>query len=202
MVAILHRWSLRRKSSWDSRAQELDVNVYCAQVCRSLFLSQALNVLDLWDRRKLRSDLFNDKNKQNGNILRTYRLLKCDIETSHYVKIHLPRKQISILASLRCGNLPINIERGRYTKPVTPLCDRLCTVCVGNNIENEMHFLIECPFYDTIRYSLFNKCMSIYNDFYSLSTLGKIKWLFNTDAMQYSLAHSISLMYNMRRLSL
>ena len=46
------------------------------------------------------------------------------------------------------------------------ICDRLCTLCVGNNIEYEMHFLIECPFYDNIRYSLFNKCMFIYNDFY------------------------------------
>jgi hypothetical protein len=143
--ATVYRWLERRKSSWDYRAIELvkklnlhgdgtDVINYCMATDRSVFLSKALTILDSWDRERWHSDVFNDKGSTNGNILRTYRLFKQDIHTCHYVNINLPRKHRSILASPRFGNFPITIERGRYTRPIIPLSDRLCTQCNDNKI--------------------------------------------------------------------
>ena len=36
------------------------------------------------------------------------------------------------------------------------IVDRLCIFCNNNSIESEIHFLLECPFYNTIRTSLLN----------------------------------------------
>ena len=43
------------------------------------------------------------------------------------------------------------IETGRFSTPVTPLSNRLCKFCNLNCIEDEIHFLIECPLYNDIR---------------------------------------------------
>ena len=39
------------------------------------------------------------------------------------------------------------IEMGRYTKSKkTPIENRLCRFCKSNNIEDEPHFILHCPF--------------------------------------------------------
>ena len=48
----------------------------------------------------------------------------------------------------------LNIETGRYGK--ISRCDRICPVC-GFNIEDEIHFLFDCPKYSSIRDDFFNK---------------------------------------------
>ena len=53
---------------------------------------------------------------------------------------------------LRISNHKLNIESGRYDKISS--CDRICPVC-GLNIENEIHFLLNCPKYSSVRDDLF-----------------------------------------------
>ena len=48
---------------------------------------------------------------------------------------------------LRISNRKLN-ETGRYDK--ISRCDRICPVC-GLNIEDEIHFLFDCPKYSSIR---------------------------------------------------
>ena len=55
---------------------------------------------------------------------------------------------------LRISNHKLNIEIGRYDK--ISRCDRVCPVC-GLNIEDEIHFLLNCPKYSSIRDDFFNK---------------------------------------------
>ena len=50
---------------------------------------------------------------------------------------------------MRLGVLPLRIETGRFTG--LDVADRLCQVCDGNHIENEIHFLFECPEYNEYR---------------------------------------------------
>ena len=59
-------------------------------------------------------NLFNDEGHPNGNKLRTYRLYKSDLETELYVKLAIQRDHRRIFAMFRCGNLPLNIETGRF----------------------------------------------------------------------------------------
>ena len=55
---------------------------------------------------------------------------------------------------LRISNHKLNLETGRYDK--ISRCDRICPVC-GLNIEDEIHFLFNCPKYSSIRDDFFNK---------------------------------------------
>ena len=55
---------------------------------------------------------------------------------------------------LRISNHKLNIETGRYDK--ISRCDRFCPVC-GLNIEDEIHFLFDCPKYSSVRDDVFNK---------------------------------------------
>ena len=49
------------------------------------------------------------------------------------------------MAQIRCGILPIRIETGRFCN--LPVENRLCEICNQNKVEDEFHFLMECPFY-------------------------------------------------------
>ena len=49
------------------------------------------------------------------------------------------------------------METGRYTKPKTPECERVCLICNAGKIENEYHFVFECPLYSYERELLYDK---------------------------------------------
>ncbi len=87
-------------------------------------------------------------NIQNKPKLRTYILFKNNYDTEDYVKYCLPRLQRSLLAQIRCGILPLNIETGRFHG--LKLEDRLCLLCNLNEIECEFHFVCVCPIYTDI----------------------------------------------------
>ena len=55
---------------------------------------------------------------------------------------------------LRISNHKLNIETGRYDK--ISMCDRICPVC-SLDIEDEIHFLFDCPKYSSTRDNFFNK---------------------------------------------
>ena len=76
-------------------------------------------------------------NDQNGNKLRTYRTYKSQFQTEHYDKLNMSRNQRKVLAKFRSCNLPLEIEKGRYTRPKTPLNDRICKFCKSKTTEDE-----------------------------------------------------------------
>ena len=100
-------------------------------------------------------------NDTNGNKLRTYRLYKNDFKTENHVKLNMSRDQRRILSKFRACNLPLAIETGRYTRPKTPVNDRLCKFCNYNAVEDETHFLVECAFYSDLRDDVFRKLLLI-----------------------------------------
>ena len=69
------------------------------------------------------------------------------------------------MAQLRCGILPLRIEVGRYQNVKDAITgryrklkpeERLCTICNGQYIEDEIHFLCDCVTYDDIRNVLYS----------------------------------------------
>ena len=56
-----------------------------------------------------------------------------------------------ILSRWRLSNHSLNIETGRYTKPITLRENRICTLC--KVLENEEHVVFNCPRYDDLRIS-------------------------------------------------
>ena len=79
------------------------------------------------------------------------------------------------ITRLRLSSHNLNIEQGRYRNENRN--NRICTLCNSNDIEDEFHFVLKCPFYNDIRGLYVLKItttgiqvyLSLYN--YSVSTM-------------------------------
>ena len=88
----------------------------------------------------------------------------------NFVKV---KKYRNALTRLICSSHRLEIESGRWHKPVKiPTHQRLCKRC--NVIENEFHFLFECSLYNDLR----KQYIDIY--FYTNPNHLKLKQMFNT----------------------
>ena len=89
--------------------------------------------------------------------LRTYTVCKQVYQVEPYVTMHMARAYRAALAKLRCGILPLEIEVGRYHN--IPEDQRLCKLCDMQSVENEYHFLFDCPAYEDHRTVFYNEVM-------------------------------------------
>ena len=72
-------------------------------------------------------------------------------KTPTYLSLPLTFRQKMFIAKLRLSALPIRIETGRFERPRLLPNERLCPSCrVQNAIENETHFMFECPSYNNL----------------------------------------------------
>ena len=81
--------------------------------------------------------------------MRTYVCFKSALEVEKYLLLKLNFKVLQTVACFRCSCLPLNVEEGRHTD--IACLERFCKVCKSNKVEDEFHFLLECPAYDNIR---------------------------------------------------
>jgi hypothetical protein len=107
--------------------------------------------------------------------LRTYITFKENFKTENYVEFCKNRLQRSLLAQLRTGTLPLNIEVGRFRN--IELENRKCTLCNVNVVENEYHFVCECPMYDDCRSTMSNNISNKHPEFDMLCTQDKFIFL-------------------------
>ena len=91
---------------------------------------------------------------RDGRV-RTYALFKTEEGCEKYLH---EIKNTSIRQSLtkfRLSNRVLCIEKGRHVSPKTPKDKRFCPFC-PNKVEDEIHFLLECPTYNIPRNELMN----------------------------------------------
>lgn len=88
--------------------------------------------------------------------LRTYQQLCPNFNSSEYCKV-LPRGLRSAVARMRAGVFPIALETGRWRGQ--PVDERLCPVCSDSVVEDEHHFLCDCPGYNSLRENYFSGLM-------------------------------------------
>ena len=115
------------------------------------------------------------------NKLRTYRGFKNKIFVEPYLKVRMQRPYRAALAKFRSGVAPLKIETGRYSN--TPECERLCTLCNENCIENEVHVVTQCQLYQDIREVLYAKASAICNNFHLLSDIEKLNFILSDTEM-------------------
>ena len=86
-----------------------------------------------------------------GGKLVFYSKMKKEFQVEKYLSIPTfeDRQRIT---KLICSNHNLEIETGRHTN--TPREERKCTMCQLDAIEDELHFLTECPAYNTFREDL------------------------------------------------
>ncbi len=86
--------------------------------------------------------------QKGGNKLRNYRRFKTSFQQEAYLNC-LSKQKYSQIAKLRIGCHALKIETDRFSsksKYIDPE-DRTCDLCDLGNKEDELHFLMECPYY-------------------------------------------------------
>ena len=81
-----------------------------------------------------------------------YKLFKSALNPELYLSIALPYKFKRILANFKCSSHLLNIEQGRHLHIDRE--NRVCSSYLQRHVfvtENEIHFVIDCPLYESIR---------------------------------------------------
>ena len=133
----------------------------CKNVVRSKFINQ-------WA-----ADI---ANITKNPILRTYRNIKLSFGTEPYIYLVKDRRYRHAISRLRCSSHILHIEKGRYTRPRTPLHERLCYSC--NCVEDELHFVTACSLNRTEKIVLYDKVARKFPEFDQLADVEKFVFLF------------------------
>ena len=91
-----------------------------------------------------------------------------------FLTLNLTRYERSIISQFRYGILPLEIEVGRYRD--IPLSDRLCHIC-SSAVEDEIHFLCDCPAYSHVREIIFAQARDIEPTFQIMDNIDKFVFL-------------------------
>ena len=145
----------------------------------------------IW-KNEINKTKINPVTNRNENKLRTYCKFKSEFKREKYLEYVKDFKTRSTLSRFRISAHKLEIERGRYTIPKTKLENRYCKQCNLLAIEDEVHFLIECPKYNTFRSELFQKIEN--KNFAVLSVENKLIWLLINEDKQviFSLVKYVS----------
>lgn len=125
------------------------------------------------------------ENVNNMPKLRTYQKLNNNFGVRPYLCENLTRQERSALARLRCETFSLEIEKGRYRN--LPVERRVCKVCGSGDVEDEMHFMLDCSIYTQQRNELFTD-FQVRNDV-DFSTLNRTQILYlllNIDSKRIS----------------
>jgi len=98
--------------------------------------------------------------------LRTYDLIKHNSGKEEYLDLIRNTKHRQKLTKFRLSNHKLMIEIGRHKN--LPKEERICQICC-EGIEDEIHFLVKCKQFDSLRKPMFEKCIELRPqfDFYS-----------------------------------
>ena len=116
-----------------------------------------------------------DKDRQSK--LRLYRQLKDSFCTELYISKNMSKSCRSFIAQLRSSTLPINIEIGRFQQKAVE--NRICPCCNENKIEDEIHFLFNCPLYAGTRIVFMQHVKIFYPDISTKSYTEQLQCFMN-----------------------
>jgi len=135
-------------------------------------------------KKRIRSSFIETWYKDINNLelhplLRTYVLFKNEFSmSSHLICVKDPKFRNAI-NKIRCSSHLLGIERGRHTKPKTPIEQRLCIFC--NVLDDEIHFICDCSLFTSIRNVFFSKIISKHPRFDIYNSKEKFIFVFSSD---------------------
>ena len=110
----------------------------------------------------------------------------CDSQvnkTSHYIKLadylrfNIPLKYKKTITRVRLQSLKLGIVTGRYTRPKTPVEQRLCAKC--SEIDDEAHLILSCQLTEQIRNIYHQLLGNKYPHFLTMSDYEKVQFIIN-----------------------
>ena len=131
-------------STWGGEVKDILSRNNLQQVFRDNIFDIKTTTANLKDSLQVK-DLQKLKHQCLMPKLRTYNLIADFTSPKVYLLKPLSFIQRKFMAKIRLGVLPIRIETGRYERPVKAADQRICQQCSLGLVENEIHFLLECP---------------------------------------------------------
>ena len=111
--------------------------------------------------------------------LKFYSMFKTDCHKADFLNTINNSSHKKTINKFRLGNHRLRIETGRHTIPKTPENLRICLFCHLNEVEHELHFILNCHLYDNLRSKFFEDIIRKYPHFNVLDDNSKIIFLFN-----------------------
>ena len=105
---------------------------------------------------------------ERDHFLRTYRLFKCSFGPESYSFNVKDQRYRTAITKFRASSHILEIERGRYSKPMVPSHLRMCKKC--NMVEDEEHFVTKCVININERSQLLAKVRCIFPGIELLNT--------------------------------
>jgi hypothetical protein len=68
-----------------------------------------------------------------------------NIEDQNYLSILTSVKKKISIAKIRTNSYELHSETGGWSIPKTPWDERVCHLCDTTKVEDEKHFLLDCP---------------------------------------------------------
>ena len=90
---------------------------------------------------------------QDLSSLSLYRSLQPDYQYASYLSDVQSFASRRLISRFRCGCHGLRVDTGRFGAVRLAREDRLCEVCNSASVEDEEHFLFECPVYASIRHT-------------------------------------------------
>jgi hypothetical protein len=93
-----------------------------------------------------------DKEIEEKRKLRYYKdVINPNLEDENYISVFPSLKKKIIIAMIRTNSHELYSEIGRWSIPKTSWDERVCHLCDTKKVEDEKHFLLDCPTYTHIR---------------------------------------------------
>ena len=108
--------------------------------------------------------------------LRNYLYFKSNLRLEKYLSTPIFSRGRVLMTAIRSGTNKLRIDIGRREKKQEIL--RICEHCNLGLVEHELHFVVYCPKYSSLRKTLFQNISNISNSKWQLENLnGKDKFL-------------------------
>ena len=150
--------------------------------------------LNFWKMQQMKY-----KNSDEGKLDTYYKVKDCFRREKYLDLKHFNIRQS--ISKLRLSAHSLKIETGRFGQNRLSRKDRICDLCSQRNIENEMHFLIDCPFYSATREPFWNVFKRASSNFENLTPWSQFLWLVNNEesSVLKSLGTFIDLAFTLRK---
>jgi len=169
---LLYRMYKVRREEFMRNVRKNDKKNWCYWIWKSL---KELDLEEIWETervdhnfkktiveaRKRREEQEWREQMTKKPKLRRYITLKTKLELEEYV-LRFEKRNRRQLTMMRGGTNYLRIERGRWEKETKE--ERVCNVCVSQEIEDEKHFLLNCPNYKQERASMYEKIRQEFPD--------------------------------------
>ena len=126
-----------------------------------------------------------------------YRVIKSQPLVEPYLRSWLSVGVRRVMAGLRAGCCPLQVELGRYTLPKTPFEQRTCRLC-NTEVENQEHLLTRCSHLSKPRKLLCNFLAKYNSDFTYYNDCKKCLTILQPSSGVYSICKLVYDMLTLR----